>query len=546
MAFVQNVSLKEIADLCDTLGLLVDRMMEPNSLAMVVGITKNVIFSKLASKVLSEVELQHPIQKIIHNAAFLYTVETGDDSKVFLLLFKGIMNGIEDMLRDSNEIEVRRTILKQIAFFKSFIPDIFRNILNTYALFSYVNFCSPPKELEGLILTFFDSKFSANISKKLSSLIYSFLSHSISNSSQAIHALEYFISNFDAFCTKAIAPLSESRILEGFLLHKKLSPLFKHNKLVYFLVILNLPCKSDDAIWTTNGDSFSEKMEHLWDNVDKILKQLKHFEISLILTENGVSIDFESLCLQNDILIISRVSKEDIENILHLLNISPLNNLHDSVDPKNIGYLESLTSHVVSGTSFTHLKAFVNNHVYLVPHHILLCAPLEEVLKDYYSECLNCLKAVKQWLQPNNKQFFHEEKIQNHFEKDCNWLLNYSKPNMTFERNLHNYASGIAFPFGLFEFALRNILVQFYSEKLLSVKKLCDILDSALLTVIHKLWNTPKSMIVEEKDYLEFQKKVKCKIDVPIEPASNKENLLLRVLQLVEQLIKIDAILSIK
>ncbi|GBL96278.1 hypothetical protein AVEN_118805-1 [Araneus ventricosus] len=552
MASVQNVSLKQVVALCNTLGLLVDGMMEPNSLAMLVGMTKKIIFTKLTSKVLSEVEQQHPLEKIIHNAAFLYTLETGDDSKVFLLLFKGIMNGIEDMLRDSNEIEVRRTILKQISYLKSFLPDIFRNILTTYAVFSYVNFCSPPKELEGLVLTFFDSRFSSNISKKLSHLICSFLSHSLSDSSQVIDALTYFISNFDAFCTKVTAPLSESMILEGFLLHKRLSPMWKHDKMIYFVVILNLPHKSDDAVWETNGESFSQKLSHLWDSVNNSLKHLKNLEISLLLTKSGVCGDLESLCSQNGILIISRVSEEDIDNILHLINISPMNNLHDSVDPQNIGCLESLASLVVGGTSFTHLKVSMNNHAYLVPHHIFLCASLEEVLNDYYSECLNCLKTVKQWLQPINEKSFHEEKvskcleIQKYLENDCDQLLNDSKPNMSSESIASTYALGVAFPLGLFEFALKNVLADFCTGKVSSVKKLCDMLDSSLLAIIHKLWNTPKPVLVEERNYLEFHKKIKCRIPVPIEPASSKENLLHCVLQLVERLIKIDAIVSTK
>ncbi|CAL1266519.1 unnamed protein product [Larinioides sclopetarius] len=552
MASVQNVSLKQIVALCNSLGHLVDGMMEPNSLAMVIGMTKKVIFTKLISKVLSEVEQQHPFEKIIHNAAFLYTLETGDDSKVFLLLFKGIMNGIEDMLKDSNEIEVRRTILKQISYLKSFLSDIFRNILNFYAVFSYVDFCSTPKELEGLVLTFFESRFSSNISKKLSHLICFFLSRSFTDSSQAIDGLNYFVTNFDAFCTKVIAPVSESRILKGFLLHKRILPVWKYDNMDYFVVILNLPQKSDDAIWETTGESFSQRLAHLWDSVNNSLKHLKSLKISLILTKSGICDDLESFCSQNGILIISKVPEEDIDNILHLLNISSMNNLYDSIDPQNIGCLESLTSFVVGNISFTHLNVSTNNHAYLVPHHIFLCASLEEVLNDYYSECLNCLKAVKQWLQPIKDKSFLEEKvtkyqkIQKYLENDYDQLLNDSKPNMSSESNTSTYVLGVALPLGLFEFGLKNVLADFCTANVLSVKKLCDILDSSLLAIIHKLWNTPKPFLVEERNYLEFHEKIKCRIPVPIEPASSKENLLHRVLQLVEQLIKIDAIVSTK
>ncbi|GFS43347.1 bardet-Biedl syndrome 10 protein [Nephila pilipes] len=549
---MQSVSLKQIVTCCDALGSFVDAMLDPYSMALVVGKLEGMVFTRQASRILCAIEWKHPLEKIILDTISLYREKTGDDCKIFILLLKELMKSIKDKLETTDETQLRRTISEEVTCLVTLLPTVFENVRNTFARYSLVEFHSFPKDLEGLILTFFHSKFSPNVSLKLTQLICSFLSFTISNSNHAIESLSYLILNFNVFCSKVILPLSHSVVLEGFAFTHRL--LSSHEGKDIFVVVQELPQNFHDVICGLNSESH---LLQFWDSVEISLKYLKSKEISLILTSNRASDNFESLCSQYKILIIDGITKEDMDNILFFVDISPLVTLKDPLLPQNLGYVKTLKSVVVGNVSFAYMKIFSGCLRSMSPNHIILCAPMEDVWKDYYSECHNCLKVVRQWLHPhfNDLKYsgtkVNDEKIKEKCMKMQDKLKNsllsdVLKSTVPYEKCASISAFGVAFPMGLFEFSLKIALAGMQENKLLCIKTLYDLLESALLRVICKLWNTTIPNLEHEKSYVEFYEKIKKRISIPIEPASSKEHLVYMILQLIQQLMKIDTILCTK
>ncbi|GFW88277.1 bardet-Biedl syndrome 10 protein [Trichonephila clavipes] len=526
---MQNVSLKQIIACCDALGSFVEEVLDPHSMTLV---GEEMVFTQQASRILSAVEWKHPMEKIILDTVSLYRNQTGDDCKMFLLLLKEFMNSIGDKLETSDEVQLRKTISKEITYLMSLLPTIFKNVRNTFARLSFIQFLSFPEDLEGLVSTFFHARFSPNVSLKLTQLICSFLSLTISNSNHAVESLSYLILNFDVFCSKVILPLSQSTVIEGFALFHQLPS--NHESKDIFVIVQELPQNSHDVFYSVNSESF-----HFWDSLESSLKCLKFKKVSLILTSSRASNNFTSLCSQYKILIIDSITKEDIDNILYFVGISPLVTLKDPLLPQNLGCLEALQSIVIGDTCLTHLKILLGSSKSMAPHHIILCAPLEDAWKDYYWECRNCLKVVRQWLHCH--PFEMTEEIQG-----SGLFLDVLKSTIPNKEVISVNALGVAFPVGLFEFSLKIALADLQKNKLSTIKTLCDILESALLRFICKLWNISFQTLDPEKSYLKFYERIRSRISIPIEPASNKEHLVYMILQLVQQLMKIDAILYTK
>ncbi|GFR08768.1 bardet-Biedl syndrome 10 protein [Trichonephila clavata] len=542
---MQNVSLKQIIACCDGLGSFVEEVLDPHSMTLVV---EEMVFTQQTSRILSAVEWKHPMEKIILETISLYRNQTGDDCKMFLLLLKEFMNSIGDKLETSDEAQLRKTISKEITCLMSLLPSIFKNVRNIFARLSFIQFLSFSEDLEGLVSTFFHARFSPNVSLKLTQLICSFLSLTISNSNHAVESLSYLILNFDVFCSKVILPLSQSTVIEGFaLLHQLPS---NHESKDIFVIVQELPQNSHEGFYyNINSESFPL---HFRDSLESSLKCLKFKKVSVILTSSRASDNFASLCSQYKILIIDSITKEDIDNILYFVGISPLVTLKDPLLPQNLGCMEALKSIVMGDTCFAHLKIQVSSKS-IAPNHIILCAPVENAWKDYYSECHNCLKVVRQWLHFHFINLKHSEmteekclKIQDMFKNSSGLFLDILKSTIPHEECISESAFGVAFPVGLFEFSLKMALADLQKNKLSTIKTLYDILESALLRVICKLWNISIQKLEPGKGYLKFYERIRSRISIPIEPASNKEHLVYMILQLVQQLMKIDAILYTK
>ncbi|GIY55326.1 uncharacterized protein CDAR_65741 [Caerostris darwini] len=575
MASVQYLSLEKIASVCDDLGSWVEGIVGQHSLVMAVSSTGRVTFTKAASRVLAFAEQGHPVEKVIMKAASLHTETTGDGCEVFLLLLREILRGVAALVRTSSEAEVRGTVLREISFLRSSLPVIFANIGNTFACSSCVFFRPLFKELEGLVSTFFSTKFSGIVSKRLTQLICDFLSGSIPDSVHVIDSLTYLILNFGVLCSKAISPLRESAVLKGFVLHYNPSSSARFLEGGCFVVLHNIPQKSNNIVLSMDVETDPHPAAHAWKRFEDKFKYLKSQEVSLILTTDVFSDALESLCIRCGIVVISRIAKEVMDNILNLCNITPFDLLQDCLVAENLSRFETLESKVIGQVSFVYLMS-TNTKGFILPHHIILCASVEEIWEDYHSECINCLKTVRQWLDyptkhlklsnisshsisPSgaysgcqhtavckNKGSEHETKFQSKLQvlKCALSDTGVFEHCTTNGKNASACVLGVAYPAGVFELAFKAALTDYCDGKCSSIRTLRDVLDSALLTVLCKIWGTPLSNFNEVNNYVEFYKKIKHKAIVPIEPASSKELMVCRILLLVQQLIRMDAILS--
>ncbi|GIZ02255.1 uncharacterized protein CEXT_50411 [Caerostris extrusa] len=584
MVSVQYLSLEKIASVCDGLSSWVEGIVGQHSLVMAVSSTGRVTFTKAASRVLAFAEQGHPVEKVIMKSASLHTEATGDGCEVFLLLLREILRGVGALVRTSSEAEVRGTVLREISFLQSSLPVIFANIRNTFACSSCASFHSLSKESEGLVSTFFSTKFSDIVSKRLTQLICDLLSGSISDSVRVIDSLTYLILNFDVLCSKAISPLRESAVLKGFVLHYNPSSSVRFLEGGCFVVLHGIPQKSNNIVLSMDVETGPYPAALSSKCFEDKFKYLKSQEVSLILTTDAFSDALESLCIRCGIVVISRIAKEVMDNILDVCNITPFDHLQDSLVAKNLARFETLESKVIGQVSFVCLKT-TNTKEFILPHHIILCAPVEEIWEDYHSECINCLKTVRQWLDYPAKHLKLRNKQSNISSHSISPSGAYSGSQLlvskhtadcknkgseretefqsklqvlkcalsdagvfehctTSVKDASTCVLGVAYPAGVFEIAFKAALADYCDGKCSSISTLRDVLDSALLTVLCKIWGTPLSNFKEVNNYVEFFKKIKHKTIVPIEPASSKELLVGRILLLVQQLIRMDAILS--
>lgn len=529
---MEKISLQDIISLCTSLGSLVNSLSDHRSLVMVIGNGGEVTFNKQALHIVLESCQGHPLQKLIASAAHQYHIETGNDCKIFMLLLKEIMNGVKELLTKLDEIQVRRLLLKETSCLMHHLPEIFKEIKASNALISDPFSDTSPfsKNLKYILLTFLESKFSLCIAKVLSELMGEFILKSISDWSHALDHLNYLECHFSVFCSKYVSPVSQSCVLKGFVLNCRLDIKKPSNdELVRFVIVWNLPRKMDDAVWVMKKETLQSS--YYWESFVKSLCSLKSHGISAIISSDIACENIKSLCVQNKMLLISGVQKEDIENIIFFNGISPLTFINNSLDPQNIGCLKSIQT--IQG--FTHLETLSDIGVFR-PHHILLSAQLNSVWKEYYSECQNCLKVVKHWLNPEMFHFPVEEQQSLMFPGD-------SSTDRKGDSRPHVF--GIALPLGSFEIFLRKTLNKSKETQTL-FPRLLFILNSALLRVACGIWGIPLRCFNREQTFTQFIEKKKLSLIHPIEPLQIREIQLCKVLQLVQQLIRIDSILPTK
>ncbi|KAG8197890.1 hypothetical protein JTE90_020269 [Oedothorax gibbosus] len=529
-----KISLKDIIFLCDSMGGLVNSFTDHRSLVMVIGNGGEVTFSKQASHILREYQQDHPILKLVANAAQQLNTETGHDCKVFMLLLKEIMNSVKHLLTKMEEIQVRSVLLKETSCLMRHLPVIFSKIKasNAYISSPLSDSESFSKDINGILLTFLESKFSLCIAKELSALMTDFIMKSVYDWDCGVDSLHFLETTFNVFCSKFTSPVSQSRVLQGFVLNYRLNnTAITLDEPIKFVLVWNLPKKVDKAVGIVTKETLQPN--NYWKPFAESLCSLKSHGISTIITPDTACEIIKALCLRNKILIISGIEKEDIENIIVFSGMSPLTDIHDSsISPQNISCLKSIKSI----ENYTHLET-ISNIGSFHPHHILLGAQIDSVWKEYYNECRNCLKVVKLWMNPEN---YHvtSSKRRDQFHKQL-----FSGDSSKSENNkLKSYACGIALPLGSFEISLKKSL-ESYPEKISLFPNLNYILNSALPKVACSIWGIPISSFNAERSLGNFLEEKKPSLNRPIEPLLIKELQLCKVLQLMQQLIRIDAIL---
>lgn len=542
---METLTLKEIKSCLNCIGDLLENILNPHSLALAISASGEATFTSSGCKLLSEASFSHPLTKFIVNAAINYTVSCGDDCKYFVFILREIFNVMHQEVDVSSEIIKGKKLINEIELLKQILPCIFSSVLgipDVGRIEKSTDFFF--KDLYSVVFTFMVSRFSVCDSKILSNVICNFIQSIILEFSSLKIIIDYVISHFDIFFCKVISPLSESRIINGFILNTKAIPPNLNIESSKFLIILDLTMKlkTEDVAWKISDESFTSQLNsmHIYDN---IFEHFKAQNISLILTPSVCENSLKGLSKKHNIFLIDRLEKGEIDHMLSCLHLYPLEDLNESLESKNIGELNFAKSLSINSSNFLHLFCS-NSFRFLKANHVLLSAQCNTMWKEYYSECLNCFKMIYHWLKTD---------ISICAKKQASSLLvtDSKQCNVCSEIKIYNFtkleispSSNFLLPPGAWEFVLKDCIKQVPVNSEHSCSTVLKALHFAIEKSFYKRIGVSLCHVKDgDKVSKDFFARSKCGDVNLLEPVSCKEIMIYNILDLLSQLLRIESII---
>lgn len=554
-------------------SLVEDSYMYPKASALILNSAGDVYFTRSGVNVIKEAYCCHPIAKIIIDALEKHHKITGDGSKLYILMLHAMLLAIKNRykcvtLRTEHRIQILEEI-SQLMYI--ILPPIFGNLRQSYPSVQYFididNADDIVKSIKSIVKTFFQYKFTKPVSMHLSSLIIDFICRSITNWKDLPFLIDYAVSNFSVLCSKCVASVQDSCVLEGIILRETASKSVNHAINKSFIIINDVfKNECNTTILMQNDSSVKQSVEMNYRFYKYVTRILIEKDISVLISQDSIPEELASLCIEKDIMFLGRICEEEVERVIWSTGVIPLHDVCGGIKPENIGHFNFIKALVFGQHRHIHV-GLPEKHNRIFPHHIMLAAPFESLYKECYRECINSFKVVQQWMlhvqQCHNNLFCRGTENDTSVTKPDFFVWNIShidtfthncfKPvpissSLKEESTLVHKMIGIAYPVGLWEVWVLKAL-SLNNRSYPSVKD--SVLLHALTEVIKKRQHTRAFLSNHSQqscmDMLERNQEIKLSInDADLEPIASKEMLIYSVLNVVMQLIRLDTVVSVK
>ncbi|XP_067651879.1 Bardet-Biedl syndrome 10 protein homolog [Haliotis asinina] len=529
--------------------------------------------------ILHSLHLCHPVAIVVVKAIQKHHLMTRDGTKTFSLYLSQAVTYLDKTLNCSLSTNYVGTSVDQLCYTTALhlmriecdvLPRIWRE-LSQNCIVKHDEGKLPVIKLRSVINTCMSSHLTKHKRHVLLELVLSSLGLSESGMSTDIsegvvkRQVTFMIDNFDFLHFKLPKQLYESSsFLPGFLLRQDF--LVKHPKLgegrdIKFLMLScsvegNSHEDSDEVVFLKDKEATYTALSYRVTRATKYLTDLKEKDVSLILCSETVPQFVRYLCRDLGISVISCVEQEDIQFIERITGMQAATCISCPVDSMQTGQLSHCDRIVLGTQRVVHLQ-FAKTESFMMPGTIVIAAPTDGLVDQFRTAVYKSYKAVQMCFA---------------FHVTCNTDDSLSKINCP-ERTEDLTTSSVSGEFcvigggGFFELRtagmLKNLSNNFTDDK---IGHGCRVLHDCLLSVprhLHRQLSQDRG--TEGRDYLEKLQMLwatmeeggvaaldrKGRICNPVdagilEPLASKILTLTSVVQLLQQLLRIDAVVSVQ
>ncbi|XP_071174590.1 BBSome complex assembly protein BBS10-like [Mytilus edulis] len=542
-----KVELKTIVQICDTLDRIISHSLGPRGSKILLATeTGQVIISSDGKTVLRKLQFGHPIARLIIDSMTRTVNFTGDGSKTFILyLSKFFHELLQQEFKSTSHNDcvcaiqkIKFEINSKLAsFIKSKIPGSERAISSV--------------TVREILRTSLSNSFQQRIIEHYVTMVNEAVCIHGQDDYLILNNIKCMVDNFDLFCVKVPSlPYSESKTLSPFLIQRRFAVFCQNNLIQYvrFLICL-FPItghpknvETREIISLTNESSLIRFMDHHHCLLKKFVDMCKRENIQLILCSEQVSDQALQLFELNGISIVHYVPEEDYDWLLSSLKISPCTSIFEKLESNMVHSAKSCKPFILNGRQCVHLELDCQLPL---PKMLIVCAPTEGLCNQAFLNLQKSLKTISSFLNSNNQKSLKDD-----------------DGNEKFGTEISVIGAG-----GSFEFLVSEFLSEYSQrESSCSIKLLCKILNTAVLQLPRILFhnNSPTKQLDLKLFLVLLEKISKARhagkylgIDRNGQEANLFDNgvlelfepkihILLSVLELIQQVLRIDYFVGVK
>ncbi|XP_071086154.1 BBSome complex assembly protein BBS10-like [Haliotis cracherodii] len=575
-----NLHIKMKSDIIRTISSMVGKSYGPDcQQTLLCTSTGMVLVTSDGMCILQGLHLGHPIATVVVKAIQKHHLMTHDGTKTFTLYLSQALTGLDKTLACSPSTDNIGSSLDQLGYVTArqltriehdVLPKIWRELSQSSVVVN-AGGKLPLINLRSVINTCLESHLSKHTRHVFVELVVSSLGVSESDILTDIpvgvlkRRVTFMIDNFDLLHFKLSKQLCEtSSVLPGFLLRRDFS--VKHPQLgekgdIKFLMLFcsvegNTCENPDEVVHLRDEETANTALSHRVTMTTKYLTGLKQKDVSLILCSETVPQFARSLCRDLGISVISCVEQEDIHFIERITGLQAATSISSPVDGNQTGQLSHCDRIVLGSQRLVHLQ-FSKTMRFILPRTIVIAAPTDGLVDQLRTAVYKSYKSVE--------MCFAFQMIPN--RDDVHGEISCPERTKCLTTPSDSGEFCVIGGGGFFEMRvacmLKNLSNNFTDGKTGHGSR---VLHDGLLSVprhLHK--HLSPNLGTEGKDYLEKMQQLlaavaeggvagldrKGRICSPVdagilEPLASKVLTLTSVVQLLQQLLRIDAVVSVQ
>ncbi|KAK6186120.1 hypothetical protein SNE40_008218 [Patella caerulea] len=579
-----KIKLKDLVDITGALSKIICKSFGPRCRQTLLSTsTGKIMITSDGFQILRSLNIGHPVAKVIVEACEKHHSNHGDGVKTFLLYLSTFMQCLVKISLDYENLTLK--ISRQIPMF---IEETLSNCFKTLALKSFfLDSNSKSSDIlnhfKSVITTTLSTHFSKTQSQLFSEMIIEAINDHSVDFRDILDLINFYVDYYDLLHIKCRQSYSKSKIIPGILLRDfTVRPHDTSEKNLKFVILQNsiegnTEEKSDEIIkvsMDTDLDScFMERIKA----AEIFLKKIANNEIRLIFCNQKVPSYVISLCNKYKISVIGNLDDKDIRFLEILTSCPSLSSIYEDITDVSVG--ETIYERVnYYGKYFINLT-FRNPLV----KTFLLCAPTDGLVYELSSLFYKTLKTLQTALNGTNnnyprKLFMREmnPEVEKNGILDSEHLLlenlkvggNSDQINRlaSFETNDTSKKIFLISGGGYFEFQMAKLLKE--SSKNFTNQHsgmICKILSDVLLCIPEALHtNLCLNIATNKREYIQKLQTILCSDEnlclnrrgeikdcsssMPngcLESLNLKITTLCNVLQLIQQLLRLDMIVGI-
>ena len=575
------VAIRNVYSICRSFDSLLEKALGPNGKSTLLNTaTGQVLITNVGCTILRCMNIGHPLGTMIIKSIATHHSYTGDGSKTFMLYLTSILGSIASSADERlyiHEMEQRNSLLHALHSIRS---QLFSDVLlpTVYSNCHLMNVCENKSAtmttVHNLVKSHLCGKYTEAIRTHLSRLLVDFLCSGVTDFRNLAIEISTCIDNFNLVCidVECVLPLS-SYIYEGIVIQRDF--LNFHHSLAEcdyarFVLLHNSftegGSKSDLSSTFEAKDIPTLDKVFLWRSQcsTALLDWMHTNKVNLIFSTGCINDTLLALCAKAGILMVQFIDKEDFERLKLLFHVTALEYVSDlfEVKPEDfIGCSEvceakvfgqkqfvclklpdrdyNCTKHSSSPTTHDRIEESCHAHQQCLKRQLVICGMSAGACQQIRLDLLNALKTLRLWL-------------------DCKWLNTKAS-----HCSAVHVAGGGSFELICYV-ALRDFMRQNALQLDTYTTVCCDAVCTALLAVplrlLHNSFQPKLSTVLYIKEKLKsspgsasnirgFDGSSGCQLDgdtTVIEPLMSKILVIEHVLELTEQLLRINSLLYVK
>ncbi|XP_078608503.1 BBSome complex assembly protein BBS10-like isoform X1 [Branchiostoma floridae x Branchiostoma japonicum] len=416
-----SVDISTASSICHTLCSILQGSFGPNTLHnMISTATGQVLIASDGSTIIKSLHLSHPIGNLIMDAVQSHHAITGDGTKTFLLILREALQTIcniceKETTHSHIKDQVQKGQVQQLCIQMSqafsrlldhtFPEVVLPTVLKHAVVTDFDNLPQVRKYCLNIVNTFLSGKFTVRVVEILTEIVCSVVFKTAADVKDLSTAVLQLIDDFELVWLEVPGkPVSSSHVVDGIILLRDFAVKADHKDSINFAILETPlePSKTEthSTLYVRNEEELS--VVHSWKQktVQAMIKELESKDVNVLLTSEHVSDMVLYLCKAANISVVHHVPKEELQRLRRLSSLQPLIVSSWDVESISVGQATFCKQITCGQNRCVHIALKENSDIRAVQG--IICGPNSGLCKLFTNAMHNALKVVRIWLDVTN------------------------------------------------------------------------------------------------------------------------------------------------